>query len=322
MSYTLQVRAADHKADPYIYGSTVRIDLSSIIPPERDLSSVVIRKLSVPNILYNVLSANLPIDNDSPWRKGTQDPLTGVITPDPVTAGPTYLDPAYINNVFDIAYDISGTVYTAALSIPFGYYKSTDLFTMLRDAIALGTAPSLALTFSFDTRTFRTKITSTNMGLNSITFNGKADTRTMPLPTDARLKLLVPSLPRMLGCLADQDTISFITDSGLRVGFSSGPLNVVKDRTICVTCDEVKGLRAAIDPVVSLVDTPWVEGTLVFFPFTGGPGDIMRYEPLYDTPWIRINSKKTRTLTLRICREFYPIFGPIQIDWSMMLEIR
>lgn len=196
---------------------------------------------------------------------------------------------------------IAGVPYVA--TVPVGYYSGTALITAVTGAInaALGATPNtISILLGADYRvTILVNPFPTPYTLDSTTIAG-----------------LSPSILTMFG---------FATDPLVSVGgteTSTGPLNVVTDRCLIVTCDEAKGANGRLD---SLSPLAWHNGIVSIVPIevSVNSGDVIAYLPEDDAPWVDLVKGNTNGyLTLRLCRLDYPTMGVAQLSWVTELEIR
>lgn len=195
-----------------------------------------------------------------------------------------------------------------AIAVPTGYYGGTSLMSTIKTALntAMG-ATTYSIDITFDPNTYLTTIIVFDTAIPGPTAFA-LDTTT--LSPDA------PSILTMFGFVADP----LVSATGTEV--SDGPLNVITDRYLLVTCDQAKGAHGVID---ILSNNAWHDGiiSLVPIPYDSNSGDVIDYCPEDAAPWVGLVRGSTNgTITFRLSRADFPTMGSTQISWVMELEVR
>jgi hypothetical protein len=200
---------------------------------------------------------------------------------------------------------VGGTLYTVHL-IP-GYYSGSQLLTEIKtflNDILVATTYSVALTF--DSNTFLVTIEVTDSSIpGPVAF-------TLTTTTTATLS---PSILTMLGFVTDP----LVSTTGTEL--SSGPLNVVTDRFLILTCDEAKGKHGVYE---SLSTSVWHNGIIATIPIEANVsvGDVVTYTPELDSKWVNlVRGNAAGNITLRLARGDYSTMGASQVSWVVELEV-
>ena len=216
-----------------------------------------------------------------------------------------YLGYNVVPNNATVVLTIDAADYSVTLDS--GYYTAATLLAALNAGFAVQLAATThAFLASFSTSTFLTTILVTTLGVGA--------------PFTLTGTVLAPDTTPNLLTLLGYTPPALVSLTGLEV--SPGPLNVVTDRCLFVTCDEARGAHGALE---SLSATTWHDGIIAIVPLAASVnvGDTVVYVPETDSPWIGLVRGHTGgTISFRLVRNDYQTMGCNQINWVMEIEVR
>jgi len=211
---------------------------------------------------------------------------------------------------------IGGSDYT--ITIEPGYYSGLELLNELSskfNAALTAAATTYSISFTYYPNKDRVVIT--------------AQDTSGPTPTAFTIYNEVPPLVRtspLLTELLGFDTSPIFGDGtgGEPVGTATatGPLNVVQDRYILITCDEAKGYNSVYSVHKAGVED-WKDGIVakIQIPPDVDHGTILAYSNP-NAPWIPLSKEldpNNPALTFRLSRNRYRTFGQPKVMWEMTL---
>lgn len=211
-----------------------------------------------------------------------------------------YLGQNVVDGNHTLTLSVGGVDYT--INIPNGYYNRSRLtaaiMTLFNDALV---ATPYTIQIFYNLSTFLSTIDVREAG--SVAF-------TLAAPSTNS-----PSILKLYGFGAD-----IIEGAGAPV-LSTGPLNIITDRFLYITCDEARGAQGELTIVNG--DT-WVDGVVSVIDIDDGItiGDVIPYNSGNDAKWINLVRGSTNgTITLRLVRTDYDRMGVTQINWTAVMEV-
>ncbi|MFA5091086.1 MAG: hypothetical protein WC483_00360 [Candidatus Paceibacterota bacterium] len=204
---------------------------------------------------------------------------------------------------------IGGIVYTVLVTP--GYYSGASLLTAIKNLLATAIALTpYVIDLTFSAVTYLTTITLVDTGAPPPGYFP------FTLSTPLVAPVTTPSILTMLG-FATNPLVSLTGNET-----SGGPLNVISDRELFITCDQARGAMGRID---SLAGPTWHQGAAmrVEIPTSASAGDVINYAPESNAPWITLVRGNTAgAITFRLSRTDFSTMGPTQVSWVMTLEVR
>lgn len=205
------------------------------------------------------------------------------------------------------------------VTVPVGYYKRDELVATVNAALTAALALTLhTAAFTYNSMTFCAPLV--------VRTGGVAVAYSVDIPPSAVYRP-APSMLKLLGI--DDRVLPIAYDPLVPAGplANPGPVNSTVDRFALITCDQAHGLRGELTSLsANLLSNPtrypWHNGIVSIFPLELPKGQVTSYVPDNDAPWVHIvRSEANMILRFRLNRQEYERFGPMIIEWSMLLEV-